>query len=65
MTSMPFHARLLDWVTAEAPEGTSALLGSTWLVGLLLFLASVCLVVQRALSAATSGGSTTSELAFT
>jgi hypothetical protein len=47
MTSMPFHARLLDWVTARRPGGLSSLLGNGWLAALLVVGAGACLILGR------------------
>jgi hypothetical protein len=47
MTSMPFQVRLLDWVTAGAPQGAAHLLRNGWLAALLLAGAAVCLAVGR------------------
>ncbi len=44
MTSMPFHARLLDWVTAGEPTGLGFLLRNGWLAALLLIGAGTCLI---------------------
>jgi hypothetical protein len=47
MTSMPFHARLLDWVVSPQPAGRHALLRNGWLAVLLLLVAGVCLALGR------------------
>jgi hypothetical protein len=47
MTTMPFHARLLDWVTAAPAGFWGWLLGNGWLAGLMLVAAGACLVVGR------------------
>jgi hypothetical protein len=47
MTTMPFQARLLDWVTAEQPEVWGIILRNGWLAALLLTGAGVCLGVGR------------------
>ncbi|MFC2030015.1 hypothetical protein ACFLWA_04715 [Chloroflexota bacterium] len=47
MTTMPFHARLLDWVTAERSQPTEFLSRNGWLAGLLLAGAGVCLALGR------------------
>ena len=44
MTTMPFHARLLDWVTAGEPAGWNRLLRNGWLATLLLIGAGACLL---------------------
>jgi hypothetical protein len=51
MTSMPFHARLLDWVTAEQPAIGGFLLRNGWLAALLLLGAGACLLRGPSLSA--------------
>lgn len=47
MTTMPFHACLLDWVTAEQSNGWGSLLRNGWLAGLLLVGAAICLALGR------------------
>jgi hypothetical protein len=47
MTNMPFHARLLDWATAQQSEGLASLLRNGWLAGLFLVGAGVCLTLGR------------------
>jgi hypothetical protein len=47
MTAMPFHARLLDWVTAEQLGVWGLFLRNGWLAALLLVGAGICLTVGR------------------
>jgi hypothetical protein len=47
MTTMPFHARLLDWVTARGPHTWDFLVGNGWLAVTLLVGAAVALVLGR------------------
>jgi hypothetical protein len=47
MTTMPFQARLLDWLTAEPVGGWHALLRNGWLAGLLLLAGAACLTWSR------------------
>jgi hypothetical protein len=50
MTTMPFHARLLDWITARPAAGWSWILRNGWLAGLLLLAVGFCLVRARSRS---------------
>jgi hypothetical protein len=43
MTTMPFQARLLDWVTARSASGWRLVMRNGWLAGLLLLAAAACL----------------------
>ncbi len=52
MTTMPFHARLLDWVTAEQSEAWAPLLRNGWLAAL-LFAGAAALPGGRAEPAGT------------
>jgi hypothetical protein len=47
MTAMPFHARLIDWVAAEQPQGLERLQRNGWLAILLLAAAGACLAAGR------------------
>ena len=47
MTTMPFHARLLDWATAERSGAGNLLLRNGWLAATLLVGAAACLAVGR------------------
>jgi hypothetical protein len=47
MTTMPFHARLLDWSTAKRPTGWALLRMSGWLAAILYIAATFCLAVGR------------------
>ena len=49
MTTMPFHARLLDWVTSERPAGWDLLLRNGWLAALLFAAAAACLARGRSM----------------
>jgi hypothetical protein len=47
MTTMPFLARMLDWVTAEPVPGWESVLLSDWLAAALLVMAVGCLALGR------------------
>jgi hypothetical protein len=47
MTTMPFHARLLDWLTAEHQGIWESILRNGWLAALFLAGAGVCLGLGR------------------
>lgn len=47
MTTMPFHVRLLDWITADRQGIWGFLLRNGWLAALLLVGAGVCLALGR------------------
>jgi hypothetical protein len=47
MTTMPFHARLLDWMTSRPAEGWHLVLRNGWLATLILFGAGYCLLRGR------------------
>ena len=47
MTNMPFHARLLDWITAERSKAWDLVLRNGWLAVLLFAGAAACLAAGR------------------
>ena len=51
MTSMPFQARLLNWVSSKQPSTVERLVRSKWLAVLLMVGAAVCLTMGRSRSA--------------
>jgi hypothetical protein len=47
MTTMPFHARLLDWLAADRSAVWNLILRNAWLAGLLLLASGACLLRGR------------------
>jgi hypothetical protein len=47
MTTMPFHVRLLDWLTSEPSRAWDSVLHNEWLAVVLMASAGACIIASR------------------